>query len=519
MKSKLSRIKFTSVSVFTFLFYFTMISSTFSQTIARVEVSPKNPTLIIGESIVFTAKAYDAQGNEVPLTNPHWESNGTNGTIATDPADPTKCTYTATSAGSDYVSCYAGEPQNDPPHGSTDITIESESPQCCLTTSVIPVITAGTVSPNHASGNCGTQVDLKAQAEDGWAFIRWQGAASGSATTATVTLHGNAPDNCEQAIALFGPILKLDAGPDNPGYQAACPPEDENEETNTAIAQIMLTASEADDWNVSSITFSTEGTGNEKTGVKLAKLHSGDKDGSVISQSIFSADNGRVIFAVDLTVHASTSVLLTLTYDFAVYEKGQENPYVGKFYAYTNMALIEAVPATYQPGVETPSDDPSTKRVIGGPTAVGCVHNINMYTAYDSIQTAIDDARLDGQTLKVCPGTFNENIDVSKSLTIKSIQGAEKTIVQGSASNNHVFQVKKSDAVIDGFTIKGATGENKAGICIYNNAPFPMKDKILNNKIFGNYYGLFLNYSWQTEIKGNTISENKIGRASCRERE
>ncbi|MBN2000265.1 right-handed parallel beta-helix repeat-containing protein [candidate division KSB1 bacterium] len=383
-----------------------------------------------------------------------------------------------------------------------------------MTTRVAPVSTAGTVNPPYVAVDCGGEVELEAKAEDGWAFIEWQGAAGGTATRTKVRVNGNAPDNCDEAVGLFGPILVLSAGPDNPDYQPVCPPQEEDENTNTLITQIRLSASEADDWNVNSIVFYTEGTGDEKEGVKLAKLHLGGENGTILSQNVFLSDGDNLVFPVDLTIYASTSVLLTVTYDFNVYNRNEDDTYLGEFYAFTNMALIEAKPATYEPGVQMPSDQPKFKRVIGGPTVVGCVHNILAQAVFDSIQTAIDDTETqDGHTIKVCPGQYKENVVLKKELKLLSFNGPEVTTVMANNSSDNVVVFEKDNSTLNGFTITGAVAKEIAGIAIVAKpeTPYLTKCNVENNIIINNNYGLFVKRGLEHKITGNKITLSYLG--------
>jgi hypothetical protein len=75
---------------------------------------------------------------------------------------------------------------------------------------------------------------------------------------------------------------------------------------------------------------------------------------------------------------------------------------------------------------------------------------------YAKIQWAVDNASA-GDTLIVRDGTYTENINVNKRLTIKSENGADKTIVQAAYSGDRVFEVTANYVNISGFTVKGAT--------------------------------------------------------------
>ena len=81
----------------------TSISITTSQ-LARIEISPQNPTMEVGQSLVFTAQGYDQDDNPCPINDPFWE--GEYGTLTPDPNDPQKCTFTANQVGNGYIVCW-----------------------------------------------------------------------------------------------------------------------------------------------------------------------------------------------------------------------------------------------------------------------------------------------------------------------------------------------------------------------------------------------------------------------------
>ena len=79
------------------------------------------------------------------------------------------------------------------------------------------------------------------------------------------------------------------------------------------------------------------------------------------------------------------------------------------------------------------------------------------------IQHAIDNATA-GNTICVKDGTYNENVDVNKRLTIRSESGSASTIVQAANSDGYVFHLTTDYVNISGFTVTGATAEGGTGI-------------------------------------------------------
>ena len=121
------------------------------------------------------------------------------------------------------------------------------------------------------------------------------------------------------------------------------------------------------------------------------------------------------------------------------------------------------------------------------------------------IQAAIDNATA-GDTIYVYNGSYNENVDVDKQLTLVG-EGADVVTVTAASSNDHVFRVTINYVNISGFTATGATGTNCRGIYLY----YVQHCKISENNASGNYYGIDLYSSSDNTLTSNTANSNEYG--------
>jgi hypothetical protein len=69
-----------------------------------------------------------------------------------------------------------------------------------------------------------------------------------------------------------------------------------------------------------------------------------------------------------------------------------------------------------------------------------------------SIQEGVDFAS-SGDTILVGDGTYTENIDVTKSVNIMSVNGSTVTIVKANLSTDHTFNIQADNVNFSGFTV------------------------------------------------------------------
>ena len=139
----------------------------------------------------------------------------------------------------------------------------------------------------------------------------------------------------------------------------------------------------------------------------------------------------------------------------------------------------------------------------GHATAANCNASA---TAYTRIQAAINDA-VNGDVIRVCPGTFNESVNVNKKLYVaganfqldaRTRSTASESIVQ--KAGEAAFTVRAERATIDGFTIRNSA----IGVDM---RPASTGTWVLNNIITGNSTGVVVNQ--RPEAKG-LIEANKL---------
>jgi parallel beta-helix repeat protein len=118
---------------------------------------------------------------------------------------------------------------------------------------------------------------------------------------------------------------------------------------------------------------------------------------------------------------------------------------------------------------------------------------------YNTIQEAINSfATYQGDSLLVKPGTYQENIVITKPVTLTS-QNSSSTIIDGSGSGT-VLTIATDKVTINGFTLQNSDSLG-AGILLEN----AHNCRVINNTVINNYEGIVLDNS-----SGNVLKENNI---------
>jgi len=133
---------------------------------------------------------------------------------------------------------------------------------------------------------------------------------------------------------------------------------------------------------------------------------------------------------------------------------------------------------------------------------------IDVPSQYKSIQAAIDHASA-GDTVKVAPGNYAEDLKLKEGLILRGA-GASRTTITGTGAGSVIEGAK--DAVVEGFTITGSGKKGTIGVTMDaaisgNNAPMT----IANNRITGNNTGIKLYYSPSNIINNEVLGSSVYG--------
>jgi len=119
------------------------------------------------------------------------------------------------------------------------------------------------------------------------------------------------------------------------------------------------------------------------------------------------------------------------------------------------------------------------------------------------IQSAVDGAD-PGDTIFVRNGSYTENVDVDRTLTLQG-EGADVVTVTAADSGDHVFEVSADWVNLSGFTLTGADGWPNAGVYLGDGVGHC---NISNNTVLGNSRGINMYYSSNNVFTNNIVNSN-----------
>jgi parallel beta-helix repeat protein len=184
-------------------------------------------------------------------------------------------------------------------------------------------------------------------------------------------------------------------------------------------------------------------------------------------------------------------------------------------------------PVDYDPILDAPYPEGSPMPclrlpIVVTPIAAACTPG---FAYYPTIQDAVASAS-SGDTIIVCPGTYNENVLVDVSVEIVSYGGPAVTIVNASNPYEHVFKLRAEETTLRGFGVTGTKPHPFAGISV-EGARCTVSDtnafggdvgimllssgnRVMNNTASANRYGIWLYNASGNTITNNTIADNAL---------
>ena len=119
------------------------------------------------------------------------------------------------------------------------------------------------------------------------------------------------------------------------------------------------------------------------------------------------------------------------------------------------------------------------------------------------IQAAVDAAD-EGDAIYVWNGSYTDNVNVNKQLTLEG-EGMDVVTVSMEDPDDHVFEVTADYVNLSGFTARGATDGSVAGIYL-DNVDYC---NISENNVYVNFLGIYLSSSSNNTLTSNTANSNK----------
>lgn len=223
------------------------------------------------------------------------------------------------------------------------------------------------------------------------------------------------------------------------------------------------------------------------------------------------ADDPQANYWIDGWV-SNLSVSFTRAYDptveISAVPAGGESPYAYNWAGPgTQTATTASITPTDGYGTYTVTVTDDLGAFVVGTYSYGPVHNIDTYLDYTTIQAAIDATEtLDGHTIQVDAGSYAENVDVDKELSIIGDGATTTTISAGAGSG---VDVSADNVTLEGFTIShsSVTGESDLGVKFLLSNSGTVQNCLLTS----NSIGVMLYDAGDCDILDNEFAYNAVG--------
>ena len=143
------------------------------------------------------------------------------------------------------------------------------------------------------------------------------------------------------------------------------------------------------------------------------------------------------------------------------------------------------------------------------------VWNINTNKGFFTIQAAINDpGTLNGHTIQVSPGTYKENLKITKEIILVSAGNYMDTTIEAANANDHTIEFQRDVIIMTGFTVTGAAAEGKAGVFISDDSARSDTGRgakiciVSTCYLTGNFHGILIDNSTYNTVNQSVISGN-----------
>ena len=285
-------------------------------------------------------------------------------------------------------------------------------------------------------------------------------------------------------------------------YKPICPICDTCE-VEATIAQVTIAVDEVDSWQVATIGFQAWGSGDEVNDVRTAVLYEGV---TFLDSVKYTADDGSVTLSINKPFQPGEVRHFRLTYKF----KPDMQP-INKIREYNVKAWIGwlvAEPDNYTKYKMLPPEP-----FDNGTQFIAPVKNLQTVEYFANIQDAIDDDDTkDGHTVVACPGIYQENVVVNKSISLASWEGRDFTTIYAADNTKPAVMITANNSSVHGFTVSNGWAPPTSGMLVINYQGITISGcEIYANKFEYNYNGLHLSGAENCLVRDNIFQNNKCG--------